>query len=631
MLSFLSPLFLVGAAAAAVPILLHLLRREPEPRVPFTAVRFLKQAPVEQTKRRRLRELLLLALRVAALVLLAVAFARPFTPAAAGSVARGLMIVLDTSASMSVPGIMERARDMAAAAVRRASAGDLVGVMTFSDRPQLVAPLSADRGPAQAAISSAAPGFGATRYRSAFDAAVRELAGHGGTVLVVTDLQETGWDGGPNLSIPESLAVEIADVGPPQANLAVTSIRATAERVVASVRNDGDEPRETRAHLVLDSKPAADVVVAVGPRAFVDVQFGVPSRAETAAVTIDDLTGIQADNARYAVVDGSNRPGVLVVTDTGALDRDAFYVQQALEVEPVEPLATADRAAYRAVGVSPSQLSSWDGARVSAHVAVVLLSTRGLERRGREAIAAAVKNGVGLFIAAGPSVDGDVVRDVLGRESPLRLASTESAALTRTLAAGDVRHPIFQAFQNAGGSLGLVSFRKTARIDGTGCQSVARFVSGESALIECLAGLGRALVFASDLDNRWNDFPLHASFVPFLQEAVRYVGNAPSRAVDYLVGDVPASVPAVPGIASLPDAGSGGTRLVAVNVDPRESDPARLTMDEFRKTVARLKGTGSDARPNLVVAEDRQQLWRYALMLMVGVLALEGYIASRTS
>ena len=78
MMSFLSPLFLLGALAAAMPIVLHLLKREPEARVKFSAVQLLRHAPVEHTSRRRLRELLLLALRVAALLLLALAFARPF-------------------------------------------------------------------------------------------------------------------------------------------------------------------------------------------------------------------------------------------------------------------------------------------------------------------------------------------------------------------------------------------------------------------------------------------------------------------------------------------------------------------------------------------------------------------------
>src|SRR6476659_9043181 len=108
MLSFLSPLFLFGAAAAAVPIVLHLLKREPEARVKFAAVRLLKQAPVEHTEKRHLRELLLLAL------LLALAFARPFFATGAALGSAGLTVVaLDTSYSVSAPGRFERAKQLA--------------------------------------------------------------------------------------------------------------------------------------------------------------------------------------------------------------------------------------------------------------------------------------------------------------------------------------------------------------------------------------------------------------------------------------------------------------------------------------------------------------------------------------
>ena len=91
-MSFLSPLFLAGAAAAVVPIVLHLLRRRTEHRVRFAAVALLKDAPVEQSMQRRLRQWLLLALRVTALVLLALAFARPFFRAALAS--RGRLTVV---------------------------------------------------------------------------------------------------------------------------------------------------------------------------------------------------------------------------------------------------------------------------------------------------------------------------------------------------------------------------------------------------------------------------------------------------------------------------------------------------------------------------------------------------------
>ena len=77
-LSFLSPAFLVGALAAALPVVLHLLGRRPQRRVLVPAVRLLKGAPAQETRRRRLRELALLALRVTAVLLLALAFARPY-------------------------------------------------------------------------------------------------------------------------------------------------------------------------------------------------------------------------------------------------------------------------------------------------------------------------------------------------------------------------------------------------------------------------------------------------------------------------------------------------------------------------------------------------------------------------
>ena len=167
-------LFLVGAAAAAVPIVLHLLKREPEPRVKFAAVRLLKQAPVEYTDRRRLRELLLLALRVAALVLLALAFARPFLASGAAVGSAGVTVVaLDTSYSLSAPGAFERARQLA-------KDGDQPGAGRRSGRRRHVCRRCRDRRQAGGRSRAGAvgdrrrrrPGFGATRYRAALSAAV---------------------------------------------------------------------------------------------------------------------------------------------------------------------------------------------------------------------------------------------------------------------------------------------------------------------------------------------------------------------------------------------------------------------------------------------------------------------------
>ena len=132
-MSFLYPAFLIGALAAAIPIVLHLLRRDVAPEVPFTAVRLLRRSPLEQTRRRRLRDLLLLAARVAALMLLAAAFARPYLTAAAAGPALEI-IAVDRSYSMAAPGQFERAQAEGPARGRRPGPGIAVSRSTISVR-----------------------------------------------------------------------------------------------------------------------------------------------------------------------------------------------------------------------------------------------------------------------------------------------------------------------------------------------------------------------------------------------------------------------------------------------------------------------------------------------------------------
>ena len=628
-MSFLSPLFLAGAAAAAIPVLLHLLKKEPEARVQFAAVKLLKKAPVEHTQRRHLRELILLALRVTALILLALAFARPFFVSGAASTSTGVTVVaLDTSYSMSAPGRFEHAKQLAKDAIARAPSSDLVGVVSFDDAAQIVMKPGTDRVLAASTIDEATAGFGATRYRGALSAAAQSLAGRRGTIVVVTDLQENGWDAGDRATVPEGTRIEVADVGAAPPNLAVTAVRALADRVVASVHNGGDRPREARVHLAIDGRAAGEAVVPLGPNQSGDATFAGAPRGTAAVVRVEDPGGIAADDVRYALIGGVSRPSVLVVTGSGDMSREAFYVQHALAAGP------PGNAAFQVSGVSGAQLSSWTDDRVAPHAAVFLLSTRGLERRGREVLSTYARTGGGLLIAAGADVDGDIVADVLGPGSTLRVATVDNARpVARALAPADVRHPIFQAFSGNATTLGLVRFDRASRIAGSGCQTLARFTTGDAAFLECPAGDGRALVLAADLDNKWSDFPLHATFVPFLHEIVGYLASARAHASDYVIADAPAGVRKEPGIASIVVATQGAaTRQIAVNVDPRESDPARISVDEFKSAVTQMKeAAGVEARVEARQQEDRLHLWQYAVALMVMLLAAEGLVAARTA
>jgi Aerotolerance regulator N-terminal/von Willebrand factor type A domain len=629
MFSFLAPAFLAGAAIAVVPIVLHLLKRDPEQRVKFAAVRLLKNAPVERTERHRLRELLLLALRVSAIVLLAIAFARPFFPSGrAAGAADVTMIALDTSYSLSAPGRFERARRLALQAIDRVPAGGRVGVVTFSDEPAVVARASVDRDLARSAIAEAQTGFGSTRYRAALAAASQQLDRGKGRIVVVTDLQEIGWDAGDRAAVPEGATIEIADVGPLPSNLAVVAVRPLSDRIVATIRNTGPA-RDARARLTQAGRAPVDATVAVGANQSADVVFAGAPAGGGATVSVEDPDGVQPDNVRYAVIGGNQRATVAVVTGTGEVARDAFYLQQALAVS-----TPGSGAAYQVAPLSAAKLTGMAPAELSPHAAVFLLSTRGLERRGRELLAEYARAGGGLFIAAGADVDGDVIADVLGAGSPLHVSTAVAAKPSpRALAPADVRHPVLRPFAATAATLGLVTFQTVARIGGDGCQTLARFTTGEVAFVDCPAGDGRALVFASDLDNRWNDFPLHATYVPFLHEAIHYLSSASLHVSEYVVDDAPAGHRS-PGLATIanPAGPSSPGRPIAVNVDVRESDPARLSAADFQSAVTRLKDIGaSEARTEAYEQEDRQHLWRYALGLMALLMAIEGLLAARTA
>ncbi len=77
-MSFLTPLFLIGLAGLAIPVLIHLIQRERKNVVQFPSLMFLNRIPYQSVQRRRIRHWLLLLMRLGALALIVLAFARPF-------------------------------------------------------------------------------------------------------------------------------------------------------------------------------------------------------------------------------------------------------------------------------------------------------------------------------------------------------------------------------------------------------------------------------------------------------------------------------------------------------------------------------------------------------------------------
>ena len=230
MIGFLSPLWLLAALAAGVPLILHLLRRRTGAAIEFPAARWLARAEREHSRSLRLRNLLLMLLRVFAVLLLALAAARPVARLpGAGHAPTAIAIVLDNSLSASavVNGrpVLDDLKARALAVVRRAGTGDRLWLVTADGAVQ-----GGTAGAVGAAIARATPLAGAgsvaqaVRAAAALAAAAPEEAHE---LAIVTDAQASAWPhrislGGVRVSVyspdappPKDHAVVLAAAEPP--------------------------------------------------------------------------------------------------------------------------------------------------------------------------------------------------------------------------------------------------------------------------------------------------------------------------------------------------------------------------------------------------------------------------------
>ena len=139
---FLTPLFLIGLLAAAIPIAIHLIRREKPPKVMFSTIRFLKKTSKKLVLFQHLQQILLLLLRSLVIVLLVLAFARPLIDRAIARLLdvdpQSAVVLIDLSMSMRYGETFERAKTEALDIISSMTSGDEVALIGFSDGAQLV-------------------------------------------------------------------------------------------------------------------------------------------------------------------------------------------------------------------------------------------------------------------------------------------------------------------------------------------------------------------------------------------------------------------------------------------------------------------------------------------------------------
>ena len=617
-LSFLTPVFLFGGLAIAVPLVLHLLRRDRVPAVPFSDVRFLRQRMPERLRRRRLRELLLLALRVTALLLLALAFARPFLADPAGATRPATVVLVDTSFSMAAGPQATAARDAALEAIDAAPDGHLVGVVAFDSAARVEMPLGDARIEARAAVRRLTARPHGTRYVAGLAAAATMIGERDGRVVLVTDRQAAGWEEAVAV-LPADLDVTVRAVAPAAGNTAVVAIEPDATGVEAMLLRTGTAGgRATTVALEIDGAPVATLEVPPA-RGQTRVRFPVtPPASGVVSVSVEDGVGPADDDRRYRLLDPPEPALALLVSDDPRRAESRVFVERALAPAALAPVFRTRVVGAASLGDTPLERGG----------VVVLLGTAGLDRGGRERLAGWVRAGGGLLLAAGPALDPALVDGLFGADAPLGVGGAvrhePAVAMTWT----SVRHPIVLALGMLAPAFGQARFQQTVALDPVGGTVLARFGDGRPAMVARQVGDGRVLLFGSDLGDRWNDLPRRPVFAPWLVETLTHLRGGGPPARELVVGEAPPGAPDRPGVATLVD--EGAERRIVLNVDPRESDPTPLEAAAFETA---LGGTRGAARVTADSAGDGEasRLWRLLLLVTAVVLVGEALLGRRAA
>lgn len=689
-MTFLTPLYALGALAVALPVLFHLLRRTPSKRQTFSSLMFLAPTPPRFTRRSRINNWLLLLLRAGVLMLLALAFGRPFferdmAVAGGGVAGRRIAILLDTSASMKREDLWQQAKARVDDALRDVGPADEVS-LSFFDRGVRGA-VSFDQwnrlDPAQrpaavrAAVDAVTPTWQGTALGDAVAETAERLAADetpgrtsaaSRTLVLVSDLQQGGRpEALQNHTWPESVRLDVRPViAKSPTNAGVQAVRPSPD---APVEPDG----RTRVRIasVAAATPEQFTVTwanAAGPvagkpqSAYVPPGRGQVVRidAPPAGVTADRivLTGDAHDFDNTLFVAPRRQQVIKAAYLVGALGKDpadkpespTFYLFKALAETPQRRV---DLDLPQSVMLSDQSLSG----------TVLLIVGRPLDASPRAAVRRHIDRGGDVLYLMRAPPDGDAaaedLTDLTGVDG---WQTAEAAGGNFSLVARlDTTHPLLAPFADPRfGDFSRVHFWKHRRVTPpAGARVIASFDNGDPWLLEQPVGRGRVFVMTSGWQPADSQLALSPKFVPLLDGLLRPREGEVSE-TQYTVGDalrVPADVvtpwslapPAgptiplaagstttfdAPGIYTLNTA--AGPFAIAVNLRPDESRTTPVSPADFAQWGAKLvdgrtEQVSSDDRHQAQRAEleNRQKLWRWLIVGALGFVAAETFLAGR--
>ncbi|MFN0127666.1 MAG: BatA domain-containing protein [Verrucomicrobiales bacterium] len=693
-MSFLAPLFMLGALAVAAPVIFHLIRRTTRDRVRFSSLMFLQPTPPRLTKRSRIEHWLLLILRALALALLAAAFARPFwkspaPPPTATAAGGRTAVLIDVSASVRRDGMWDAAQDKARAAIAEAAARHDVALFTFDRGTRSVMSFDDWRSldpagresEALARLGALEPGWLGTDLATALSTAAEalvegdtEVAGSPRRLVVVSDFQEgSRLEAIQSYDWPKGVEIALAAVAPETLGNAGLQLAAGANESAdadsesgarARVSNTADSTRETfQVGWATESGDASagsavDAYVPPGQSRLVTVPW--PAGAPSPGRLRLDGDAAEFDNAIFAAPPPRTRVNLVHLGQADAADPrlPIFFLGKALP--------QSERLAIEVVCPAPEEPPAPDVLTQAGFIVV----TETVAPAMAAAVRSQLESGTTALVVLTASTMADTLSALAGVGS-----STLEEVTPRTYAMFgeiDFRHPIFAPFADPRFSdFTKIRFQRYRKLDPTafpGARVVARFDSGDPALMEMDVGQGKLVILAAGWVAADSQLAVSSKFPPLLASVLEWSGATRLAPAAYEIGDIlprlalgaPAGTEVsvrTPSGTVIPLAGDATgftettepgiytvtagsqSRSVPVNLDPVESRTKPLADDDFERLGVPMARAAERARAEAAQAaltpaaeaENRQKLWRWFLAAALAVLLLETVLAGRAA
>ena len=578
-MTFLNAALLGGVAALAIPILIHLFHKSRFKVVQWGAMHLLET--VIRTNRRRLRveQLILLLIRCAIPVLLALAMARPLWKGAQqllGDAPSSNVLLLDNSYSMEAAraGVanFSVAREEAARLLTELKRGSEASVILIgqgggplvekptSDLNRLAQSLqktSARTGPASMVAALEAAGEALLQTREASR-----------QIVVLTDFQRVSFPATENAALARSIerlkklpivphitffnvGAEIID------NVSVESLDFSRLvlgvgqklHVRANLRNHGnDSYPDLRVFFKVDGREKSVSQIALGPKETGQLLFShlFDSPGSHVLEVYAEADAVTADNAFLAATTVRDKVPVLLVNgDPGAeaLKGETDFAEIALQPYRAARVEQADLIKPRVI--KPEEL---DSARLEEAVVVILANVRRLGENQVRALEEFVRGGGGLLIFPGNRVDGEwwnrTVYDDGSGLLPLPFGplagDLRGGGRSAAISAQHFENPALELFNDPrNGTLADSSIRLWLKIaeGSSGVENVlilARLDTGDPFLVEKAFGAGRVIACATALDADWSNLPMRPFYLPLLQRLSVYLASTiyPPRNLD---------------------------------------------------------------------------------------------------